>query len=257
LDEVAWQLPASASPFFNRRGYRGDWIVSHEIALTRVRNSSNPRAEGVILNNLGMAYVDIEVSTAIEYFEQALAIRHQIGDLPGEAQTAINLDDAHLRSGQYAAVVAAHEETLSAQQRMHDRNGEGLALENAGEAYLGLGRFEEAAGYLRQAEKIFRDTDDDWGLGTTLHNLGAAQLGLGQSEEGLASLRQAVTVHHAIRERRGEAAALLRLGVACRRAGLLPEARSCLHRAHEIFAQLGDTVQLDQVRAEMAASGTA
>jgi DNA-binding SARP family transcriptional activator len=255
MDEVAWQLPASASPFFNRRGYRGDWIASHEIALTSVRKAPDPGGEAQILNNLGMAYRDVEVSAAIGYFEQALAIRHKIGDLIGEAQTVINLDDAHLRSGQYAKVVAAHEETLTAQQRVRDRDGEGIALGNVGEAYLGLGRLEDAAECLRQAEKIFRETDDGYGLGWVLQSLGATQLGLGQSEEGLASLRQAVTVHHAVRERRGEAAALLRLGAACRREGLLSEARSCLDRAHEIFTELGDDVQLSQVRAEMTAPG--
>jgi DNA-binding SARP family transcriptional activator len=252
-DQIAWQLPSAWSPFFNRRGYRGDWIASHEIALASARRLGDLAGEALVLNNLGMAYQDLEMDTAVGYFEQALAIRRKSGDPLGEAQTAINLDDTFLRWERFATVVEAHEQTLASQRRAGSRTTEAIAMNNVGEAYLGLGQLTEAVRCLRQAEEIFRETRDDLGLGWALQNLGTAQLALDHSDDGLASLRQAVRIFHSVRERRGEASALMRLGTACSRRGLFAEARDSLDHAHEIFVQLHDNAQADRVHAEIEA----
>jgi DNA-binding SARP family transcriptional activator len=254
-DDVAWQLPAAATPFFNRRGYGGDWIVMHELALRSVRKLGHLGGEAVILNNLGMAHQDLDMDTAIGYFEQALSIRREIGDLRGEAQTVVNLDDTNLRWGRYSEVVALHEQTVAVLRRAGDRNGEGLELNNIGEAYLGLALPAEALQRLSEAEEILRETGDDRGLGWVLQNLGAAQLVLGQPDEGIDSLRRAVRIHQSVRERRGEAAALTHLGRACGQRERHAEALDCLTRARQIFVELGDAAQAARVRDELAVFG--
>jgi DNA-binding SARP family transcriptional activator len=253
--EIAWRLPAAASPFLNRRGYRGDWIATHELALLSVRRSDDLAGEALILNNLGMAHQDLDMAMSVAYFEQALAIRKKSGDLVGEAQAATNLGDTYLRWGQYREVVATHQDALAAQRRAGNRHGEAIVLNNVGEAYLGLERYGDAAQSLSRAEEIFRETGDDLGLGWVLQNLGSTRLALGELDQGLAILRQAVEIHHSVRERRGEASALMRLAQACSRNGLAAESRGSLARAYEIFTELGDEAQLERIRAEIDALG--
>lgn len=251
VDDVAWQLPAAAMAFYNRRGYRSDWITTHQSALDRVRRLQMRWGEALTLNNLGMAYQDLEMDTAVGYLEQALAIRQEIGDLQGEAQTANNLLDTYLRWERFAEVVEAREETLVKQRQARYPYGEAIALNNVGEAYLGLGNVDDAIGCLGEALKIFRDLSDARGEAFTLINLGEAHLELKQPDQGLDYLRQAAAIHHAARERRGEATALKHLGDAYISNGYPQEAREPLMRACAIFEDLGDDAHATDVRLKL------
>jgi DNA-binding SARP family transcriptional activator len=251
VNDVAWQLPAAAMTFYNLRGYRSDWIMTHQFALDRVRRVQMRWGEAVTLNNLGMAYQDLEMETAVGYLEQALAIRQEIGDLRGEGQTANNLLDTYLRWKRFAEVVEAREETLAKQRQAEYQYGEAIALNNIGEAYLGLGNVGDAIGCLGDARKIFRDLSDARGEGFTLMNLGAAYLELKQPGQGLDYLRQAVALHHVVRERRGEATALKHLGDAYLSNGHPAEAQETLTRAYAIFEDLGDEAQAADVRLKL------
>ena len=72
----------------------------HLVALDSARSAGDRQGEAWVLNNLGMVSIQQHQDEAIGYFEQAQAIRREIGDLRGEAQAANNLADAYLRLGQ-------------------------------------------------------------------------------------------------------------------------------------------------------------
>jgi DNA-binding SARP family transcriptional activator len=252
VDDVAWQLPAAAMAFYNRRGYRSEWITTHQFALDRVRRLQMRWGEALTLNNLGMAYQDLEMETAVGYLEQALAIRREIGDLAGEAQTVNNLLDTYLRWKRFAEVVEAREEVLLKQRQAgYPPYGVAIALNNVGEAYLGLGNVDDAISCLGEARKIFRDLSDARGEAITMMNLGAAYLELKQPDQGLDYLRQAVAIHHAGRDRRGEATALNRLGDAYTSNGYPTKAHESLTRARAIFEDLGDEAQATDIRLKL------
>jgi DNA-binding NarL/FixJ family response regulator/DNA-binding SARP family transcriptional activator len=154
-DDIAWLLPASAMGFFNRRGYHSDWITTHEIALSSVRRIGDVAGEAHILNNLGMAYGDLDPTNATGYFLRALEARRTLGDVRGEAQTMSDLLYTYLRWGHYSEVAARHTEALDSQHRAGSLHGEGVVLSNLAEAYLALGQADNAIRYLRQARRIF------------------------------------------------------------------------------------------------------
>jgi DNA-binding SARP family transcriptional activator len=251
VDDVAWQLPAATMAFYNRRGYRSDWITTHLLALDSVRQLQMRWGEAVTLNNLGMAYQDLEMETAVGYLEQALAIRREIGDVLGVAQTANNLLDTYLRWKRFAEVVEARDELLPKQRQAGYPYGEAIALNNVGEAYLGLGNVDDAIACLGEAREIFRDLGEARGEAFTMMNLGAAYLELKQPDQGVEHLRQAVALHHAVQERRGEATALKRLGDAYFSNGYPTKAHESLTRACAIFEDLGDDSQATAIRVEL------
>jgi DNA-binding SARP family transcriptional activator len=253
LHDIAWLLPASAMILFNRRGYRGDWIASHEIALASARKSDYPSGEAHVLNNLGMAYSSLNLDTAVGYFRQALEIRKQASDLGGTAQTWSNLLYAYVIRGKFADVVAMRDEALQAQREAGDLNNEGIVLSNVAEAYLGLEMVSDAVDCLHRAGEIFNQTRDSRGKANVLQNLGDAYLAQGQVGEALRSHQSAVETLRSILDRAGEAGALLRLGRACIKTGEYAQAWDYLDRAHALFIVLGDESQASAVRSELAA----
>lgn len=243
MDAVAWLLPAAGMVFFNRRGYHNDWITSHELALASVRRLGDIRGEAYVLNNLGMVYSNLDMATAIGYFERALKLRREAGDLPGEAQTSSNVLYTYLQWGHFDEVIARYAETMECQRRSEIRHNEGFVFNNVAEAYIAVGRVDEAIECLRQAREIFTATGDERGVGSVLQSLGDAYLAQGHAEQGIESYDRAIDLMHTTRDRRGEAGVLLRLGRACNRVGRYAEARAFLNRARVIFLALGDERQ--------------
>ncbi len=256
MDEIAWQLPAAALSFFTRRRYWADCITTHDIALASVRRVGNRWAEALVLNNLGMALSSQRMDAALGYFDQALAIRREIGDLRGVGQSVSNMADYLVLRQRFGEALDPLQEALAIQRQVANRYGEGIALNNLGEAYVGLGRFEDAIGCLQQARDIFREIGEGRGEGYTLRNLGEAYVGLGRADEALDCLRQALAIHHAVGEGRSEAATLKHLGRAQRYTGQLAAARESWTRAHAIFDELGDETEAAEVYSELVALST-
>jgi DNA-binding SARP family transcriptional activator len=254
---VAWLLPAAAAAFFNRRGYHNDSITTHQLALTSARRAGDLRGEGHVLNNLGMANSTLNMSAAIDYFEQALKVRRQVGDARGEAQTSSNLLYTYLQWGHFAEVVARYPEAMDYQRRSGVRHNEGVVLNNVAEAYLALGQVDEGIDCLQRAERIFDEFGDERGLGNVLQLLGDAYLAQGRADKGIDAYGRGVDLLHAVRDRPGEANALLRWGRACNSIGHHDQARSLLTQALAQFRVLGDTRQVAAAREQLAATPSA
>jgi DNA-binding SARP family transcriptional activator len=251
LDDLAWRLPPAAMTFFNRRGYRGDWIATHQVALESARRLPDPAGEAMVLNSLGMAYRDIDLEAAIDALNQAITLSRASGDLRLGAQAGANLADTYLRARRYADVTGMHQQVLEDLRSLGNRYGEGIILTTAGEAYLKLGGAEQAIGFLSQSRQIFGEIHERRGEALALECLGDAHLELGQLDEGLECLRLAVEVARSAGERVVEAACLRQLGSAYGRAGQSDRAREALLRAQDLFRNLGDSIEVAEIKGEL------
>jgi DNA-binding SARP family transcriptional activator len=256
VDEIAWELPAAALSFFDRRGYRGDWMSTNQVALASVRRLGDRYGEGLVLNSLGMAYEFTDEDVAVGYLRQAIVIRREMGDHRGEVQSTNNLMAAMLRWDRFEDVMAEQAELLAAVQEAHDPYGEGIALTNLGEACLGLYRLDEALELFARARAIFRDLGDTRGEGYLLSNLGEAYLRLGRSQEAVDCLKRSVKLQHAIGAREREASALQRLGHGYASVGMKQDAQAAWDSAQVIYRELGDVQRAAEIASYGDAGGT-
>lgn len=256
LHVLAWQLPVAASGFFNRRTYWADWVETHQIALSSVRMLGDKRGEALVLNNLGMAFARRRMDEAAAYFEQALAIRREIADLPGEAQTASNLADTYRRLRRYDEALALLMRALEIQRQAANPYSEAVVLNNLGETYLSLGRVTEAVDSLDHARDMFRDIGEIRGEGYALDNLGEAYLSLGRVAPAIGVLERALDLRDSAGDRFDAADTLGRL-VRAHVAKQQPDrARAYLRRALLIYEELGDDAQASAVRAQFRGLAT-
>jgi DNA-binding SARP family transcriptional activator/Tfp pilus assembly protein PilF len=256
LHEIAWRLPAPLFIVFNSRHNWADCIATHRIALDSARRAGNRQGEAWILNNLGDALGRIGDSEGIGHLEQALAIRHEIGDLAGEAQAANNLADAYEHLGRTDEALELLQRALSLNQEIKDPYGEGVALSNLGAALLELNRTEEAIGELRRAHRVFAEVGYLDGIGYASYILGECFVSLGRDQEAMECLQESLNSHQAAGNRNRQAVTLRLLASVLARNDLMQQARESWVQAAAIFDDLGDRTQAAEVRAEQAESGT-
>jgi DNA-binding SARP family transcriptional activator len=255
LHDIAWRLPAPLYLVFNSRGNWADCIATSRVALDSARRAGSSQGEAWILNNLGEALGNIGDPEGIGHIERSLAIRRDIADRVGEAQSANSLADVYLMLGRTAEALDLYRHSLEVNREVGHRYGEGVALGNLGWALLDADRAEEAIDYLLQARRIFAEIGFVDGEGYALWLLGRGYLSLGRDTEALDSLRQALTRHQTSGNRRRQAATLRSVGTAQCRMGLTAQARQSWAQASAIFEELGDSAEAAEVRAEQDSSG--
>ena len=240
LDEVAWRLPPTLFPVFNRRSSWAECVTMHRVAVQSARKVGDRLGEAWVLNQLGFALARLRDPEAFGLLEQALTIRQELGDTRGEAQTAIALGEGHLN------VYGPGQDALRYMHRAADLlepmgaiSLRSVALNNLGEVYFGLGDLDAAAECFIEARDICRKIGG-YVEGHALHNLGRVFLRLHRFDEAIASFTEALSKHRAAGLLDGEAGTLKDLAEARAETGDMAEARSSLAAATRIFEQIGD-----------------
>ena len=255
LHDVAWKLSVAAVTGFERHGYRSEWSATHTVALSSARTADDRYGEAWVLNNIAILLTTQEAEGAIAHFEQAMAIRSEIGDRHGQAQTATNLAFCYLLQGKHEEAVTAGNYALDLQRETGRRHSEGITLCNLGEAYLGLGRHEEAISALQEALPVVRGTASMRTEAYVLRNLGRAHLDVGQSAEGADLLEQALVIHKSEEDALGQAQDLQLLGQARSQVGQRAAAQAAWEQAAGLFEGLGEGKQASQVHSRLAELG--
>ena len=257
LHEVAGRLPPTLFPLFNRRSNWADCVTTHRLAAESAAKTGDRPGEAWALAWLGYALVILRDPEAFGHLERALAVRRQLGDTRGEAQSAIALAEAHLRmhgAGEdalrYLRRATALLEPLGATSLRS------VALNNLGEVYFGLDDLNAAAECYLQALDIGREIGGH-AEGHALHNLGLVYLRQQRLDEAIAHFTEALRKHRAAGAVGGEAWALKGLGTAQAETGRQADARASLTEALRIFEQIGDQEQAGETAALLASLSSA
>ncbi len=240
LHEIASWLPSTLFPMFNRRNNWADCVTTHRVAAESASKTGDRLVEAWALNQIGYALVKLRDPEAFAPLDRALAVRQELGDTRGQAQTALALGEGHLR------MHGAGEDALRYMRRAADllepmgvSSLRAAALNNLGEVYFELGDLDAAAECYMQALEISRE------LGTiaegyALLNLGRVNLRQHRPAEAIARFEEALPKQRASGALDGEAWVLQGLGAAQAETGSQADARLSLTEALRLFEQIGD-----------------
>ncbi|MGH3245334.1 MAG: AfsR/SARP family transcriptional regulator [Trebonia sp.] len=252
--EIAWRLPPTLTPFFNRRRNWADCVAAHRVAVRSAPLAGDRLGEAWALNQLGYALARLRDPEAFGHLELALAIRQEFGDTPGEAQTAIALGEGHL------IVYGASEHALPYLRRAADLlepmgavSLRSVVLNDLGEVYFGLGDLDSAAEWYSQAHDVGREIGGH-AEGHALNNLGRVYLLQHRLDEAIVSLREAIRKHRASGTLDGEP--FKYLGQAQAESGVVADAVASLSEALRIFEQIGDKEQAAETSELLASLAT-
>jgi DNA-binding SARP family transcriptional activator len=252
LDAIAWRLPPTLFPVFNRKSNWVDCVTTHRIALESARRAGDRPGEAWASNQLGYALVRLRDPGAVAHLERALVIRRETDDTTGEAQTAISLGEAYLTQRgpgddalkylQLAVTLLRSPDALSLRA---------VALNNLGEVYFGLGDLPSAEECYVEARDICREIGGHV-EGHALNNLGRVYHRLLRHGEAVASLDEALRKHRAAGALFGEATTLKHLGEVYADTGGLDKARTSLTDALRIFERIGEQAEAAEVAVLLA-----
>ncbi|MBO0820106.1 MAG: tetratricopeptide repeat protein, partial [Nocardiopsaceae bacterium] len=254
LHDIAWRLPTALFPLFNRRHNWADCVTVSRIALESARAAGNRSGQAWAMNNLGVALARTGDPEGLGLAAEALALRQEIGDREGEAQSAVLLPDAYYKLRGPRAAFGHSLRCLEIMRKIGKPAVLGVGLNNHGEFCLELDRLDEAADAFAEALGILREIGA-YGHGHALGNLGQVYLRSGRPDDAIAALTEAHRLHLSSGDLMGQAIALKRLGLAQDRVGQAEAARESLTSALRLFEELKEDTEAVQIRRDLGRGG--
>ncbi|MFM6078454.1 MAG: tetratricopeptide repeat protein, partial [Dolichospermum sp.] len=170
-----------------------------------VATSLNNQGGSNSLNGLGNAYNSLgQYQTAIDFHQQSLKIKREIGDVQGEGNSLIGLGNAYNSLGQYQTAIDFYQQSLKITREIGDVRGESNSLIGLGGAYNSLGQYQTAIDFYQQSLKIKREIGDVRGESNSLNGLGNAYNSLGQYQTAIDFHQQSLKIKREIGDVQGE-----------------------------------------------------
>ncbi len=170
--------------------------------------------EGMTINNISQIYkARGDLTKALEYLEKSLQIRVEIGDKSGEGTTLNNIATIHQARGDLTKALEYLEKSLKIQVEIGDKWGEGRSLNNISQIYQARGDLIKALEYLEKSLQIVVEIGDKLGEGTTLNNISLIYKARGDLTKALEYLEKSLKIRVEIGDKSGECASRFNIGL--------------------------------------------
>jgi tetratricopeptide (TPR) repeat protein len=167
------RLCAALQRFWWTRGHLAEgreWCV-RVLGKAGAEERTGERAK--VLNAAGvLAFYQGDLPAARARHEESLAIRRQLGDRRGVAESLSNLGTAARIQGDIASARGLHEESLAIRRELGSRGSIARSLNNLGNVALDQGDYPAARALYEESLTITRELGDRWSIANSLDNLG-------------------------------------------------------------------------------------
>ncbi|MCI0387841.1 MAG: tetratricopeptide repeat protein, partial [Acidobacteria bacterium] len=198
-------------------------------------------AEAQTLNSLGFLSVSLGVVTkALEYLNQAQAIRKDIKDQGGEGETLNNIAFINSALGKKEQALEYYSRALPLRRIGGDRAGIAQTLGNMGLIYFSLGDTQKAVEHYNQSLPFWRGAGNLAGEANALSSLGSIYRVLGEKQLALDNLQRALQITRGANDRRGEAFSLVLISRLYYELGEREKALDLCSQAKALYGAISD-----------------
>ena len=214
-------------------------------AVNTYQRTRNYLGEGSALVGLGICHDFLgEYQKAIDYYQQALEITHNIEGIAGKAGKGIclgNIGKSFSSLGEYQKAIEYHKQSLEIAQEVSNRDAAVTALGNLGCAYYSLGRYKQALEHHQEQLNLAQEVGNRIEEVNALGSLGLVLYFIGQNEQARDCYQKAWTIAREIGARAQEASLLSNLAACYNNfLGNNDKAVDCFQQALEIQREIGD-----------------
>ena len=222
-------------------GYYTEALEYFEKALAIAREIGDIYNKGSYLGAIGQVHKSLgHFPMALEYLEKALAIAKEIGDRDNEGAWSGTIGQVHISLGGFPMALEYLEDGLAIARRIGDRYNEGVWLGTIGQAHQRLGNYSKALEYLEKSLAIAREIGDRFNEGAWCGTIGQVHQSSGDYPMALKYLEHALAIAREIGNRFGEGARLGAIGQVHQSLGDYPKALKYLEEALTIAREIGD-----------------
>jgi non-specific serine/threonine protein kinase len=236
--EAGLRLAGALARFWYIRSYLDEGRRWLEGALAGEGRSAVARAR--TLQGAGaLAYQQGDYERAVAFFEEGMALRCDLGDSWGIADSLNSLGNVAFRQGDYGRATALYEESLTLMCVLEDRQGMARSLSNLGNVASQQGEFGRAAVLHEKALALLRALGDRASVALVLNNLGGVANRLGEYARAAALFEESLALRRALGDRWGVAASLGNLGSVAHQRGEYARAQTLLAESLQLSRELG------------------
>ncbi len=231
-----------------RTGQFAEALETYKQVLAIRRELNDRPGIAQTLNNMGDAYSERgQYSEALDVLQQALAIRRELGDRGGTSETLNLIGFVYRRQRQYSEALELHEEALQQAQTAGDRRFVGESLHNLAAVYTNQGQLDRALDFYERAMDIRKEVGDRRDIGRTLNNMGAVYFNLGNYDRALEIYQEALAIRREIGDRAGEARLLNNIAFLYREQGEDSQALKFFEEAISTLENIADNQALGRI----------
>ncbi|WP_117211294.1 BTAD domain-containing putative transcriptional regulator [Allorhizocola rhizosphaerae] len=204
--QVTWQLAYLLAGYYTHRGYWADYTEICREGLAAALRLDDPAAERLMRSGLGVAHnVMRRHEDALEQLTQALDLMKAAGDQRGQGMALNNIAHAYVQLGRHGDAIAALQQALDLHLADNHLPGVALAFNNIADTYNQMGDPAKAFAPLERALRLARDLGNGHLEGAVLQNLGETCLATGDEDGALAHFAHALAIRRRNGEKRREA----------------------------------------------------
>jgi tetratricopeptide (TPR) repeat protein len=180
------------------------------------------------------------LTEGIRFHEAALALRHEIGDLQGEARSTTGLGLTHFRARDFDRARVQFDRTRALAAELDDEFWDAVALNNIANIELELERFAEAVQLLGHVAEIHHRLGHRESEGDALRGISRAHRAMGTLDEARQAIDRALVIAEEAGNRAREAFWLIERGRVQSEQGETAEALVTFQRAAMLHRRLND-----------------
>jgi len=158
---------------------------------------------------IGFCYYKLDkYAEAIEWFQKALELQREKGDLESVASTLNNIGLNYKMRGNYDKAIEYYEQTIRIDEELGKGNEIAKTLNNIGMVYRVWGKYDKAIEYCERSLRIRNSLNDQAGVSKTLNTMGLVYTDWKKYNEAIQNFRESLKIEQSLGNE-GERAILL------------------------------------------------
>jgi tetratricopeptide (TPR) repeat protein len=249
-DEAPTALTQRKASFIHLRGriylYKAEWDSAMDYfqqSLALRQEINNKHDIAVSLRNVGVIYGHKgDVEQALDYHLQALKLFQEVGNKHRVAWCLTNLCSYQQEKGEFDRALENGLHGLALFRELGNKNLVAYALGTVGGVYHKKGELNRALDYYHQQRSIVEEVGDKWLLGNCIAAIGGLYWNRGEVEQAAESFQQFLTLGHELDNKLIIATGLGWLGLIYWQKGALEQAVAHVQECLSYFEEQGNNI---------------
>ena len=242
---LAWQLPHTLVPFFERQGHWHDFAATHQIALAATQDRADRQGQAHAHLGIGRARARTgRPDEARPQLQDALRLFEELGDQACQSDVYYYLAMTFHTEVRYAEALTHLQQAVNLARNGGYPPGLAAALNGLGWVHALDGNAEEALTYSEQSLPLFQDLGDLWGEAAALDTIGYAHHRLGHYQQAASYFNRSLAIYRQLGHLYSQALAYDHLGDALHAAGDTTQARDAWQLALDILKRFSDVPRI-------------
>ncbi len=193
------------------------------------------------LNNIGLIYFEQgNIPKALEYYNQSLKAKEELGDKQGLANSLNNIGNVYKTQNNIPKALEFYQKSLKLKDEIGDKPGKAATLNNIAMIYRDHGDVKKALEYVHNSLRIYEEIGDKFGIATAFCNIGIIYKDQGDYTKALESYNKSLTLNKEIKDKQGVANLLNNLGIMFKDQGNNPKALEYYYESLKTKEEIGD-----------------